>query len=98
LELLSEGQSYDIEYWKNKTCRCCGKKGHPSWIHTPEEQAKSKKAQQEKNKKKSKKESKEESDDESVSSSKSTKSTRSAASKKSSLARGSSKGICHRHG
>jgi hypothetical protein len=25
---VSEGQSYDIEYWKNKTCRCCGEKGH----------------------------------------------------------------------
>jgi hypothetical protein len=60
------------------------KKGHPGWIHTPEEQAKSRKAQQEKNKKKSKKESKS-SDDESVGSTQSKKSTRSAASKKASL-------------
>jgi hypothetical protein len=81
---VSEGQSYDIEYWKNKICRCCGKKGHPGWIHTPEEQAKSRKAQQEKNKKKTKKESKQP-DDESVSSSKSKKGTRSAASKKANL-------------
>jgi hypothetical protein len=83
---VSEGQSskdYDIEYWANKTCRCCGKKGHPGWIHTQEEQAKAKKAQQEKNKKKSMKESKG-SNDESVSSSKSKKSTRSAASTKAS--------------
>jgi hypothetical protein len=74
-------KDYDIEYWANKTCRCCGEKGHPSWIHTPEEILQSKKAQQEKNKKKSKKESKE-SDDESVGSTKSKKSTRSTASKK----------------
>jgi hypothetical protein len=81
---VSEGQSYDIQYWRNKTCQCCGKKGHPGWIHTPEEQAKSKKVQQEKNKKKPKKESKG-LDDESVGSTKSKKSTRSAASKKASL-------------
>jgi hypothetical protein len=73
---VSEDQSYDKEYWKNKTCRCCGEKGHPGWSHTPEEQAKSRKAQQEKKRKKIKQEPKE-SDNESVGStkSKSSKST-----------------------
>jgi Rod binding domain-containing protein len=69
---------YDVEYWANKTCYCCGKKGHPSWKHTPEEIRKSKKAQQEKNKKKESKES----DNESVGS---TKSKKSAAKKKANL-------------
>jgi hypothetical protein len=78
---VSEAKSskdYDIEYWANKTCQCCGEKGHPSWKHTPEEIRKSKQAQQEKNKKKESKES----DNESVGSTKSKKSTRSTASKK----------------
>jgi outer membrane biosynthesis protein TonB len=77
---VGENQSYDIEYWRNKTCRCCGEKGHPGWIHTPEEQAKSRKAQQEKKRKKIKEESKE-SDEESVGSTKTKKSTKSATSK-----------------
>jgi hypothetical protein len=75
---VGESQSYDIEYWKNKTCRCCGEKGHPGWSHTPEEQAKSRKAQQqEKKRKKIKKESKG-SDEESVGSTKTKKSTKSS--------------------
>jgi hypothetical protein len=77
---VSEAQSYDIEYWKNKTCRCCGKKGHPGWIHTPEEQAKSRKAQQEKKRKIIKKESKE-SDEQTVGSARSKKSSKSTAKK-----------------
>jgi hypothetical protein len=81
---VSEAQSYDIEYWMNKTCRCCGKKGHPDWIHTPEEQVKYRKAQQEKKRKKIKKESKE-SDDQSVGSARSKKSSKSTANKKDSL-------------
>jgi hypothetical protein len=76
-----DSKDYDKEYWKNKTCRCCGKKGHPGWIHTPEEQAKSRKAQQEKNEKESKKESKG-SDEESVGSTRRKKSSRSTATTK----------------
>jgi hypothetical protein len=68
---VKSSKDYDVEYWANKTCRCCGEKGHPSWKHTPEEIRKSKQAQQEKNKKKESKESKE-SDSESVGSKKST--------------------------
>jgi alpha-galactosidase/6-phospho-beta-glucosidase family protein len=71
---VKPSKDYDVEYWANKTCQCCGEKGHPSWKHTPEEIRKSKQAQQEKNKKKESKESKE-SDNESVGSKKSTKST-----------------------
>jgi hypothetical protein len=81
---VSEAKSskdYDVEYWANKTCRCCGEKGHPSWKHTPEEIRKSKQAQQEKNKKKEYKES----DNESVGSTRSKKSTKSAATKKANL-------------
>jgi hypothetical protein len=79
---VSEKRSYtdyDVEYWANKTCRCCGKKGHPGWSHTPEEQAESRKAQQEKKRKLIKQEPKE-SDNESVGSTKS-KSSKSTATK-----------------
>jgi hypothetical protein len=59
--------------------------GHPGWSHTPKEQAKSRKVQQEKNKQKSKKESKG-SDDGSVGSSRNKKSSiMSIASKKANL-------------
>jgi hypothetical protein len=83
---VSEAQSYDIEYWKNKTCQCCGEKGHPGWIHTPEEEAKSRKAQQEKKRKKIKKESKE-SDEQTVGSARSKKSSKSTAQKSPSMRR-----------
>ena len=72
----ADPRAYDKEFWKHKTCRACGKTGHPSWSHTQEEKKQLKKAQEKKKKKNDKKEkkSKEEpksSDDDSVGSSRS---------------------------
>ena len=44
----SSGVYFDPDYWGPKTCYGCGKKGHPIWSHTKEEQeqfAKEKKSQ-----------------------------------------------------
>ena len=52
-------REFDREFWKGKTCRCCGGKDHPAWSHTKEERKAIAKARQEKAK-----EAKQKSDDE----------------------------------